>query len=176
MIRNIRATRNPIASGGCSSDRQSQMNPPLRRNDSVERKLAREMSFCCDSTDYGTKRYEGIDAYLAGVPATHRASLKNSADRSRNSTQSHGAHQATACPSSSWTATRWRVSGRAKRHCGLFVWSSTALGTLGDLLDGYNTAIGTVRFAPDEPLPERIIKAVLRARANEIKDRWGREA
>jgi len=80
-----------------------------------------------------------------------------------------------ACPSSSWTATCWRVSGRPKRHSALFVWSSTALGTLRDMLDGYDTAVGTVRFAPDKPLPERIIKAVLSARVKEIKDRWGRK-
>ena len=43
------------------------------------------------------------------------------------------------------------------------------------MLDGYDTAVGTVRFAPDKPLPERIIKAVLSARVKEIKDRWGRK-
>ena len=64
----------------------------------------------------------------------------------------------------------------ARRHSGLFVWSSTALGTLGDMLDGYDPATGTVRFAPDKPLPERIIKAVLGARAKEIDERWGRKA
>jgi len=64
----------------------------------------------------------------------------------------------------------------ARRHSGLFVWSGTALGTLGDMLDGYDTAQSTIRFAPDKPLPERIIKAVLGARAKEIKDRWRPEA
>ena len=64
----------------------------------------------------------------------------------------------------------------ARHHSGLFVWSGTALGTLGDMLDGYDTAQSTIRFAPDKPLPERIIKAVLGARAKEIKDRWRPEA
>jgi uncharacterized protein YdhG (YjbR/CyaY superfamily) len=44
------------------------------------------------------------------------------------------------------------------------------------MLGGYDTAQSTIRFAPDKPLPENIIKAVLGARAKEIKDRWGRKA
>lgn len=63
-----------------------------------------------------------------------------------------------------------------KNHSGFFVWSSTVLGVLGEMLDGYDTAQSTIPFAPDELLPERIIKAVLCARAREIKERWGRKA
>ena len=36
-------------------------------------------------------------------------------------------------------------------------------------------AKGTVRFAPDKPLPLSIVKAVLAARAEEIKKNWGRK-
>jgi uncharacterized protein YdhG (YjbR/CyaY superfamily) len=56
-----------------------------------------------------------------------------------------------------------------KHHSGFFVWSSTALGTLADILDGFDAAQSTIRFPPDRPLPKRIVKAVLDARAREIK-------
>jgi uncharacterized protein YdhG (YjbR/CyaY superfamily) len=36
--------------------------------------------------------------------------------------------------------------------------------------DGYDTAQSTIRFTPDEPIPARILKALLDARAKEIKD------
>ena len=123
-----------------------------------------------------TKRYKSIDAYLAGVPATHRASLKTLRGQIKKLYPKATEHISYSMPLFKLDGHPLAGFRAAKRHCGLFVWSSTALRTLGDLLDGYDTAIGTVRFAPDEPLPERIIKAVLRARANEIKDRWGREA
>ena len=123
-----------------------------------------------------TKQDKSIDAYLAAVPATHRAALKKLRGQIKKLLpQSHGTHQLRYAP---FQAGRPPLAGfrAAKRHSGLFVWSSTALGTLGDMLDGYDTAVGTVRFAPDKPAPERIIKAVLGARAKEIKDRWGRKA
>ena len=123
-----------------------------------------------------TKQYEGIDAYLVGVPATHRASLKKLRGQIKKLYPKATEHISYNMPLFKLDGHPLAGFRAAKRHSGLFVWSSTALGRLGDLLDGYDTAIGTVRFAPDEPLPERIIKAVLRARANEIKDRWGREA
>ncbi|HTE17361.1 MAG TPA: DUF1801 domain-containing protein [Armatimonadota bacterium] len=63
-----------------------------------------------------------------------------------------------------------------KRHCGFFVWSKTALKTLGGMLDGYDTAESTIRFAPDTPLPDGIVKAVLDVRAKEIDDRWGQKS
>src|SRR5882762_10095117 len=123
-----------------------------------------------------TKRYEGIDAYLAGVPATHRASLKKLRGQIKKLYPKATEHISYGMPLFKLDGHPLAGFRAAKRHSGLFVWSSTALGTLSDMLDGYDTATGTVRFAPDKPLPERIIKAVLGARAKEIKDRWGRKA
>ena len=120
-----------------------------------------------------TKRYKSIDDYLAAVPATHVAALKKLRGQIKKL-------QPKATEHISYGKPLFKLDGHplagfqaAKRHSGLFVWSSTALGTLGDMLDGYDTAQSTIRFAPDKPLPERIIKAVLAARAKEIKDRWG---
>jgi len=121
-------------------------------------------------------QYEATQAYLTGVPATHRAWLEKLRGQLKQLYPKATEHISYGMPLFKLAGHPLAGFRAAKRHSGLFVWSSTALGTLGDLLDGYDTAIGTVRFAPDEPLPERIIKAVLRARANEIQDRWGREA
>ena len=123
-----------------------------------------------------TKQPESIDVYLASTPLTHRSALKKLRGQIKKLYPKATEHISYGMPLFKLDGHPLAGFRAAKRHSGLFVWSSTALGTLGDLLDGYDTAIGTVRFAPDEPLPERIIKAVLRARANEIQDRWGREA
>lgn len=122
-----------------------------------------------------TRQYEGIDAYLAGVPTTHRAALKKLRGQIKKFYPEATEHISYGMPLFKLNGHPLAGFRAAKRHSGLFVWSSTALGTLGDMLHGYDTATGTVRFPPDKPLPERIIKAVLGARAKEIKDRWGRE-
>ena len=119
------------------------------------------------------KQYEGIDAYLAGVPATHLPALKKLRGQIKKLYPKATEHISYGMPLFKLDGHPLAGFRAAKRHSGLFVWSRTALGTLGDMLDGYDTAVGTVRFAPDKPLPERIIKAILGARAKEIKERWG---
>ena len=121
------------------------------------------------------KQDKSIDAYLAAVPATHRAALKKLRGQIKKLYPKATEHISYGMPLFKLRGHPLAGFRAAKRHSALFVWSSTALGTLGDMLDGYDTATGTIRFAPDKPLPERIIKAVLGARAKEIKDRWGRK-
>ena len=123
-----------------------------------------------------TKQSRSIDAYLDGVPATHRAALKKLHGQIKKLYPKATEHISYGMPLFKLHGHPLAGFRAAKRHSGLFVWSSTALGTLGDMLDGYDTAVGTVRFAPDKPVPERILKAVLGARAKEIKHRWGRKA
>ena len=117
-----------------------------------------------------TQQNKRIDAYLAAVPATHRAALKKLRGQIKKLYPKATEHISYGMPLFKLHGHPLAGFRAAKGHSGLFVWSSTALGTLGDMLDGYDTAVGTVRFAPDKPLPERIIKAVLGARAKEIKD------
>jgi uncharacterized protein YdhG (YjbR/CyaY superfamily) len=122
------------------------------------------------------KQDKSIDAYLAAVPATHSAALKQLRGQIKKLYPTATEHISYGMPLFKLDGHPLAGFRAAKRHSGLFVWSSTALGTLGDLLDGYDTAQGTIRFAPDKPLPAHILKAVLHARAKEIKDRWGRKA
>ena len=119
-----------------------------------------------------TKQDKSIDAYLAAVPATHRAALTKLRGQIKKLYPKAVEHITYGMPLFKLDGHPLAGFRAAKRHSALFVWSSTALGTLGDMLDRYDTAQSTIRFAPDKPLPERIIKAVLGARAKEIKDRW----
>jgi uncharacterized protein YdhG (YjbR/CyaY superfamily) len=120
-----------------------------------------------------TKRPVNIDDYLAAVPETHRSTLTKLRRQIKTL-------QPQATEHISYGKPLFKLDGHPlvgfqanKHHSGFFVWSSTVLGSLGDMLDGYDTAQSTIRFAPDKPLPERIIKAVLKARVTEIKDHWG---
>jgi uncharacterized protein YdhG (YjbR/CyaY superfamily) len=120
-----------------------------------------------------TKKPDSIDAYLAAVPATHRPALMKLRGQIMKL-------QPKATEHISYGKPLFKLDGHPlagfqanKHHSGFFVWSSKTLSSLGDMLVGYDTAQSTIRFAPDRPLPERILKAVLKARATEIKDHWG---
>jgi uncharacterized protein YdhG (YjbR/CyaY superfamily) len=116
---------------------------------------------------------EGINDYLASVPDTHRAALEQLRDQIKKLYPQATEHI-------SYRAPLFKLNGHPlagfqahKNHSGLFVWSDKALPSLGNTLNGYDTTESTIRFAPDKPLPENIVKAVLDARAREIKERWG---
>ncbi|MBP9762573.1 DUF1801 domain-containing protein [Patescibacteria group bacterium] len=114
-----------------------------------------------------------ISAYLATVPITHRAVLKKLREQIKKLYPSATEHIGYGRPLFKLEGHPLAGFQAAKKHSSIFVWSGTALKMLGKLLDGYDTALGTIRFAPDKPLPERIVKAILAARAKEIKARWG---
>ena len=56
----------------------------------------------------------------------------------------------------------------AKTHCALHPLSGTVIEALGEKLAAFETSKGTVRFTPDEPLPETAVKAILKCRAAEL--------
>lgn len=114
-----------------------------------------------------------INAYLATVPTTHRPTLKKLRTQIKKLYPKATEHIGYGRPLFKLDGHRLAGFQAAKNHSSIFVWSGTAFKTLGKLLDGYDTAMGTIRFAPDKSLPERIIKAILAARVKEIKARWG---
>jgi uncharacterized protein YdhG (YjbR/CyaY superfamily) len=120
-------------------------------------------------------KHKSINAYLAAVPATHRTALKTLRRQIKKLYPKVTEHISYGMPLFKLDGHPLAGFRAARHHSSMFVWSGTALGTLGNLLHGYDTAQSTIRFAPDKPLPERIIKAVLAARAKEIADRWGRK-
>jgi uncharacterized protein YdhG (YjbR/CyaY superfamily) len=51
--------------------------------------------------------------------------------------------------------------GAAKRHCALY---GAALDAYPDELKSYDTAKGTVRFPLDQPIPEELVRKLVRAK------------
>lgn len=46
----------------------------------------------------------------------------------------------------------------AKHHCALYAWNGSTVDRFADELRGYDTSKGTIRFTPDKPLPERLVR------------------
>jgi uncharacterized protein YdhG (YjbR/CyaY superfamily) len=56
----------------------------------------------------------------------------------------------------------------AKKHLSVFPFSPAAIEAVGDRLAGFDVSKGTIRFSPDNPLPDDVIADVVRARKREI--------
>ncbi len=58
-----------------------------------------------------------------------------------------------------------------KNHCSLFPTGSGVLDRFEKDLKGYRTSKGTIQFPPDKPLPDALIKKIVKARVKENK-KW----
>jgi uncharacterized protein YdhG (YjbR/CyaY superfamily) len=113
--------------------------------------------------------FDDVADYLAAVPDTHRAALETLYAQIKRFYPEVSEHI-------KWSQPLFKLDGQTlcafkahKNHSALGVWSDSALGRLADTLDGYDYAQSTVRFAFDQPLPDKIVKAILDERAKEIR-------
>jgi uncharacterized protein YdhG (YjbR/CyaY superfamily) len=101
-----------------------------------------------------------IDEYLARVSEDKRAALQALREIIRAV-----APDAEECIS--YQIPAFRLNGMlvgfaaAKNHCALYAWNGSAVGVLADELRGYDTSKGTIRFTPDRPLPETLVRRLV---------------
>lgn len=60
--------------------------------------------------------------------------------------------------------------GAAKNHCSFYPMSSTTIESHQDDLKNYKTSKGTIRFQPDKPLPDVLVRKLVKARIAENRD------
>ncbi len=56
-----------------------------------------------------------------------------------------------------------------KKHCGFYPLSPDIIKAFSNELEGYSTAEGTIRFQPDKPLPDELVRKMVKARMKEIE-------
>jgi uncharacterized protein YdhG (YjbR/CyaY superfamily) len=118
-----------------------------------------------------------IDEYLSLVSEDKRAALQALREIIRAA-----APEAEECISYQMPA--FRLNGMlvgfaaAKNHCALYAWNGSAVGMFADELAGYDTSKGTIRFTPDKPLPEALVRRLVEMKvaknAQKSKARTGR--
>lgn len=54
--------------------------------------------------------------------------------------------------------------GATKKHCAFYVMSSTALKAFKEELKDYDISTGTIRFPHDAPLPQKLVKKIVKER------------
>ncbi len=115
-----------------------------------------------------------IDEYLASVPDTKREALEKLRKIIIDTIP-----DAQECISYHMPA--FRLHGRmllgfaaAKNHCSLYPWSSSAIDVFVDELSDFSTSKGTIRFQPDKPIPDDLIRKIIDYRISE-NDSKGRK-
>ena len=102
------------------------------------------------------------DEYLAALSDKKRAALEN-----LRQTIKAAAPEAEECISYQLPAFRLHgkllvAYGAAAKHCAFY--PGSVLGSLKAELKGYDTSKGTIRFAPDKPLPRALVRKLVKLR------------
>ena len=112
-------------------------------------------------------RPQTIDDYLAGLSTDERAAL----EKVRKAIKA-AAPKAEECISYGIPA--FRLNGKvlvafkaAAHHCAFHPMSGTTVAAHKKDLAGYDTSPGTIRFQPTDPLPDRLVRKLVKARIAE---------
>ena len=107
-----------------------------------------------------------IDEYLAGLSDENRAALEKLRKIIRAA-----APKAEECISYGLAAFRLNGMlvgmGATPKHCALYLMSGSTVEAHEDELKDYDTSKGTIRFAPNKPLPAALVKKLVKARIAE---------
>jgi|SRR5277367_257057 len=101
-----------------------------------------------------------IDEYLSLVSEDKRAALQALREMIHAA-----APEAEECIS--YQIPAFRLNGMlvgfaaAKHHCALYAWNGSTVGLFADELKEYDTSKGTIRFTPDKPLPEALVRSLV---------------
>jgi uncharacterized protein YdhG (YjbR/CyaY superfamily) len=118
---------------------------------------------------------DDIDAYLAALPPDERAAL----EQLRRVIASAAP---TAVEGQSYGMPAFRYRGRplvgfqaARDHLGFYPMSPALIEAHAEELAAFSTSKGTIRFSPESPLPEDLVRTIVRERMAEL-DSAGRRA
>jgi uncharacterized protein YdhG (YjbR/CyaY superfamily) len=112
-----------------------------------------------------------IDDYLDGLPAAQRAALARV--RALVGDLAPDAEEGTSygVPAFIYAGRPLLGLSAAARHLSLFPFSPAAIEAVRDRLDGFDVSKGTIRFSPENPVPDDVLADVVRARMREITSR-----
>jgi uncharacterized protein YdhG (YjbR/CyaY superfamily) len=108
-----------------------------------------------------------VDAFLAALPAEMRAVLENLRRAIRVAAPDADESINYGVPAFKYRGRPLVSFGAAKGHCSFYVQSPAVMEAHRDELASYATSKGTVRFAPDAPLPDALVAKLVRARIAE---------
>ena len=111
-----------------------------------------------------------VDEYLAGIPEPARSTLQHV----RKVIQSVVPPETTEVISYRMPMFKYKgmlvAYAAFTNHCSLFPTGSGVLDQFAKELKGYRTSKGTIQFPPDKPLPDALIRKIVKARVAENRE------
>jgi uncharacterized protein YdhG (YjbR/CyaY superfamily) len=115
-----------------------------------------------------------VNEYLATVPEPARSTLK----KVRAAISSAAPAETTEVISYGMPMFKYKgmLMGYAayRKHCSLFLATSSLLEKFKNQLSRYQTSKGTIRFPTDKPLPASLVKKIVKARVAQNEQKPGR--
>lgn len=115
------------------------------------------------------KRPTNTEEYLALLPDDQRQALTRLRDQVLAVAPNAVPHFGYGLPGFKYNGHPLVYFGAAKAHCALY--GSVPAG-LEARLKGFDVSKGTIRFAPEKPLPAALVKAIIKAKLAESLARW----
>jgi len=109
-----------------------------------------------------------IDAYLAGVPEEMRAALEKVRRAIRAAAPGAVEKISYGMPSFKYGGKQLAYFAAFTNHCSFFPSSVAVIDAHRQALAKYSLSKGTIRFPPDKPLPDSLVRKLVRARIAEI--------
>ena len=107
-----------------------------------------------------------IDSYLAALPEDQRAALQKVRETIKATAPDAAESISYGIPTFKYKGQRLIYFGAAKKHCALY---GANMEAHRDELEPYDTSKGTIRFPPDRPPPDALVKKLVTARLAEIE-------
>src|SRR3954468_16877820 len=111
-----------------------------------------------------------VEEYLAGIPEPARSTLKHMRAVIRSVVPKETTEMI------SYRIPMFKYNGMLvgyaafKNHCSLFPTGSGVLDHFEKELKGYRTSKGTIQFSSHKPLPDALVKKIVKARVKENKE------
>jgi uncharacterized protein YdhG (YjbR/CyaY superfamily) len=112
-----------------------------------------------------------VDDYLATLAPEQAAALAHVRDVVLDLVPDAGETTTYAMPAFTYRGKPVLAFQAWKHHVGLYPCSSAAVAAVSDVLAAGQFTKGAIRFAPDDPLPDDVLRRVLEARTAEIDER-----
>ncbi len=107
-----------------------------------------------------------VDEYLAGLPGEQRVALQKLRETIRSTAPEATESISYKLPAYKYKGRPLIYFGAARNHCAVYA-IDTDLHK--DELVGFDMSKGTVRFSPDKPLPEALVRELVTAKIEEIE-------
>jgi uncharacterized protein YdhG (YjbR/CyaY superfamily) len=115
-------------------------------------------------------RQKEVDQYLESLPVESRKALEDLRKIIQETVPD-------AEQGFSYGVPAFKVNGKPlvcyasfKNHCGFYPMSPEVLKGFAPDLESYETAMGTIRFKADKPLPATLVKRIVKARLKELEE------